>query len=286
MIITNKLGLPEGLVKACSTEMHNAPGSLSATTLLKGVKEIILTERHWEELEEDASGRVWAVFGQAVHALMEHEGENDFTEEKLSWPMEGITITGRIDNYNMAARIISDYKTMSATKIFNNEFHDWEAQGLIYAWLLRNNGFKAEQCRFIGLIKDHSKRKARYESGYPNSPVFIFEFDVTDEKIAGIEAYITAVVRAYKNSRALTDDAVEPCSAKQRYEKIQYAVMREGRKRAAKLFDTEADALAYAAEGQYVEKRGGESNKCLYYCPCAKFCNFYKSLISEGGENG
>lgn len=283
MKITNKLCLPEGLVKACSTEMHNAEGSLSATTLLKGVKEIILTERHWAEIQEDVSSRIWAIFGQAVHALLEHEGQNEFTEEALSWNVEDVTITGRIDNYDMEKGVITDYKTMSVNKIFYKDFHDWETQGLIYAWLLRKNGFTAEQVRFIGLIKDYSNRKARYEKGYPESPVYVYAFNVTDEKINLIDAYITAIVRAYKYRLDLPDDAIEPCTPKQRFQKIQFAVMQEGKKRAVKLFDNEADAYAYATDGQYVEKRGGESMKCLFYCSCAAFCNFYKSL--EGGEN-
>ena len=44
MTLTNKKGLPHGFVAACSTEQHNKAWELSATTLLKGVKEIILTD--------------------------------------------------------------------------------------------------------------------------------------------------------------------------------------------------------------------------------------------------
>ena len=63
MTITNKLGLPEGFVRACETTAHNRPGHVSATTLLKGTKEIVLTQRHWDELEDDVADRVWAIWG-------------------------------------------------------------------------------------------------------------------------------------------------------------------------------------------------------------------------------
>ena len=46
MIIENKLELPDALVKAVSLEKHNGENEISATTLLKGVKEILLTDRH------------------------------------------------------------------------------------------------------------------------------------------------------------------------------------------------------------------------------------------------
>ena len=46
MIIENKLELPDALVKAMSPDRHNEEGCVSATTLLKGVKEILMTNRH------------------------------------------------------------------------------------------------------------------------------------------------------------------------------------------------------------------------------------------------
>ena len=53
MIITNKLNMPEAYVKAIQNSRHNADKCLSATTLLKGTKEIILTDRHFDEIEVD-----------------------------------------------------------------------------------------------------------------------------------------------------------------------------------------------------------------------------------------
>ena len=83
MKITNKYGLPEQLVGKVGTTPHNNPGNVSATTLLKGTKEIVLTKRHWESLEDDVSNRVWALFGTATHSLLEEDGETSFSEEFL-----------------------------------------------------------------------------------------------------------------------------------------------------------------------------------------------------------
>jgi len=197
MKITNKLNLPEGFVKAVSTEKHNAPGSLSATTLLRGIKETILTDRHWDELEDDAADRIWATWGTAVHALMEHEGVDEFTELSLQANVFDITVTGRIDNYNMATGTVCDYKTASIWKVKFADFTDWRRQGLIYAWLLSKNGFPVTKCRFIALLKDHSKSKARFDAGYPQSPVYIYEFDVTEKDLEDIEGYIYGRMTGY-----------------------------------------------------------------------------------------
>ena len=167
MQITNKLNLPYGLVKAVSPDPHNKPGEISATTLIQGMKQVILTQRHWEDLEDDVADRIWAVFGTAVHALLENEGEEDFCEIELKQKVSNITVTGRLDNYNMATGVICDYKNTSVFKIkagLQKEadgtlhgFPEWKQQGLIYAWLLQKNGLPATKCRFIALLKDHSK---------------------------------------------------------------------------------------------------------------------------------
>ena len=135
MQITNVLNLPHAIVEACTTERHNKKGSLSATTLLHGTKEILLTERHWEEITDDVSNRIWAVFGTAVHSILERETENTFVEVPVSCEINGITVTGRIDNFDMKTGTIEDYKTASIWKVQFKDFDDWKKQGMIYACL-------------------------------------------------------------------------------------------------------------------------------------------------------
>jgi len=280
MIITNKLNLPAGFVKAVSTEKHNAPGSLSATTLIQGVKQIILTDRHWDVLTDDVSDRIWAIFGSAVHSLMESEGENNFTEQEMPYQVGGITVTGKIDNYDMKHGLIDDYKTASVNKVKFRNFDDWYLQGMIYAWLLWKNGFKAKRCRFITLLKDHSKTDALRDSQYPKDPVYIYAFPVTPQGLFKIGIYIKDKVEEFKRCSALDDDAIPPCAPDERWEHPpKYAVMKSGVKRAVRLFDIqeEADQLAVSkGNGHYVEVRKGESVRCRSYCLCRRFCNFYR----------
>jgi hypothetical protein len=278
MTITNKLNLPAGLVKAVSTERHNAEGCISATTLLQGIKQIILTERHWDELEEDVSDRIWAVFGTAVHALLESEGENDFTEQEMQYKVGNITVTGRIDTYDMKNGIVYDYKNTSVHKVKFGDFSEWYLQGMIYAWLLTRNSFPVKQCRFVALLKDHSKTDARRDYQYPKNPVYLYEFPVTPEYLFKIGAFIRMKVTAYEHNNNLADDDIPPCLPEERWDRpTKYAVKKEGRKTAVRLFDDEDAANELAAElgkGHYVEHRPGESVKCQSFCLCNKFCNY------------
>jgi hypothetical protein len=287
MKVTNRLGLPLAFVRAVSTERHNAPGCFSATTLNKGAKEIVLTDRHYDEITVDASEQIWAVWGTAVHALLESEKDDNFHEERFKVAVGNSWVTGQVDSYDMEHGIINDWKTASVWKVQFADFADWRAQGLTYAWLLTKSGLEVKKCRFVALLKDHSKTKAKHDASYPQSPVFVYEFDVTAEDLAATEARIISKVTEIENAYKLGDDDIEPCTLEERWaDGEKYAVMKNGRKTAVKLFDNQQDAEAYAGElgnSHYVEHRPAVSRKCEDYCSCCDFCNFYKSM--HKGEN-
>ena len=282
MIVSNRLNLPAAFVNAVSTTRHNEAGCFSATTLNKGAKEIILTDRHFDEITVDAADSVWAVWGTAVHALLESQPDNNFHEESFKVPVSNSFVTGQVDSYDMENGVINDWKTASVWKVQFNDFKDWRAQGLTYAWLLQQSGLEVKKCRFVALLKDHSKTKAKTDSSYPQSPVFIYEFDVTAADMEETAARILAKVQEIESAYKLDDDAIEPCSAEERWADGQkWAVMKNGRKTAIKLFDNSADADAMAGEmgnAYYVEHRPAISRKCGDYCNCKDFCNFYKSM--------
>ena len=282
MKVTNKMNIPAAFVNAVSTTRHNAAGCFSATTLNKGAKEIILSDRHFEEIEVDAADQVWAVWGTAVHALLESQPDNNFHEEYFKVPVSESYVTGQVDSYDMENATIYDWKTASVWKVQYADFDDWRRQGMTYAWLLQQSGLEVKKCRFVALLKDHSKTKAKNDSSYPQSPVFIYEFDVTPEDMAETRDRILNKVLEIESAYELDDDAIEPCSAEERWaDGEKWAVMKNGRKTAIKLFDNEADADAMAGEmgnAYYVEHRPAISRKCGEYCLCKDFCSFYKSM--------
>ena len=286
MKVTNRLHLPEAFVNAVSVERHNKPGQYSATTLNKGVKEIILQERHWEEFTVDAADNVWAVFGTAVHAVLEKHNDGNFHEERFDVAVGNSRVTGVVDSYDMERGTIADWKTASVYKVMKGDFADWHRQGMTYAWLLNQSGLDVRRCRFIALLKDHSKGKAKFDAGYPQSPVFVYEFEVTPEDLERAEARIRAKVAEIEAAEKMADDDIAPCTAEERWcDGDKYAVMKNGRKTAVRVFDTLADAENCAGElgnSHYVEHRPAASRKCADYCLCKDFCDFHKA--QEGAE--
>ena len=285
MQVTNRLHLPEAFVKAVSLERHNKAGCYSATTLNKGTKEIILQERHWDEFTTDAADNVWAVWGTAVHALFETINDDNFHEEKFDVAVGNSRVTGVVDSYDMTHAIINDWKTASVYKVMKQDFSDWYKQGMTYAWLLKQSGLDVRHCRFIALLKDHSKSKAKTDAGYPQSPVFTYEFDVTPEELQQTGERIRAKIAEIEAAEKMGDDEIAPCSAEERWaDGDKWAVMKNGRKTAVRVFDSEIDAEACAGalgNSHYVEHRPAVSRKCGDYCLCKDFCNYWKSQKGE-----
>jgi hypothetical protein len=283
------MGLPEALVKAVSIKRHNEPGQLSATTLINGTKQIFLMDRHWDEIEEDVADHFYALYGSTAHKMLEDEGRDEFTEESVAYDVDGITVTGRIDNYNMREEMITDYKTASIWKVRYRNFDDWYRQGMIYAWLLIKNGFEVRKCQFIAILKDHSKRDAKRDSSYPQKPVYFYEFDVTEEGLAEIQTFIEEKITLYKLYRDMADNDIPPCTSDERWEKpTKYAVMKEGRKSAVRVLDTQEEAEKLAADlgkNHSVQIRSGESIRCAEYCSCNGFCNFFRDIAEEQDVN-
>ena len=281
MKVTNVLGLPQAFVDAVSVERHNEKGCFSATTLLKGTTSTILTDRHFDEIEVDVADCVWQIWGTAVHKIFEDSGIDGLKEERFEVPVSHSKVTGRVDSYDQNTKTIHDFKTASVWKVQFEDFEDWRKQGLIYAWLMKKNGFEVSKCEFIALLKDHSKSKAKTDSNYPQLPTYKYCFDVTEENLAEIEKFIFAKVEDLEKAEKLDDESLEPCSKEERWQgEDKFAVMKEGRKTAIKLFENkdEAEKNMEALGGTYIEERIAEPKKCNDYCICKDFCPFYKGL--------
>lgn len=294
MTTTNNAGLPEAFVNFVSNVRHNRAGSLSATTLLKGDKEIVLYDRHFDELEQDAADLVWASFGTAFHAIMEKQDSEAFKEEAFEVEVEGWKVTGRVDFYDMKNEILGDYKTASVWKVIYGDFADWKAQGLTYAWLMKQHGLEVKRCEFTAFLKDHSKTDAKRKEGYPPKPVYKYAFDVTEADLEATEKRIKEKIRSVTEAYKLGDDDIAPCSEEERWATAtKYAVMKEGRKTALKVCDDKESAELFMKSqakenieqsGLYVQERPGESKKCADYCPCCEFCNFYNEHVKMPEE--
>lgn len=287
MIITNKLGLPQAFVEMTKQEYKCEANEYRVTSLLKGVRETILERRHGAEIERDVSEMIWLLFGKAVHSILEQQQEMDceLKETRVKVQIGNYTLSGQFDLYNAETRTITDYKTCSVWKVIFGAYEDWRKQLLIYAYMMHHTGFPVEHGEIVALMKDHSKTKADNKADYPEFPVKRIRFDFTDKDFSEIEQWLIDKFIEIQKAEQLPDDELPLCTPEERFNSgDKYAVMKKGRKTALRVLESREEAESWMADngGDFIEIRQGEDKKCIDYCSCFNFCNYYREKVKNG----
>ncbi len=281
MTLTNRHSLPAALVSAVTWKWYQKEGHISATSLLKSPRQRWLQERHHADVTEDASDRIWALLGSAVHAILERQRvDNTLVEERLWGVIDGWTVTGQADVLD-ASMMLSDYKVTSVYSFLLGDKMEWEQQLNIYAWLYRHSGFAVERAQIVAILRDWRARDANRDTAYPPCPVMVKPITVwtIDEQ----RAFIEARVAAHKSTEHVADDELPWCSDEERWANpAQYALMKRGRNRAVRLYASRADAesaLARTADRHEfrIDERPAESRRCENYCTAAPWCNQWQN---------
>lgn len=286
MIITNKYGLPQAFVEMAQRDYTYAPNEYRVTSLLKGIRETILERRHDAEIERDVSDMIWMLFGTAVHSILERQQERDeeIKETRVKIPIGNYVLSGQFDLYNAETRTITDYKTASVWKVLFGDYKDWHRQTLIYAYMMRSIGFPANKAEIVAMLKDHSKRDAKYKADYPQLPVKKVCFDFTGKDFDEIEKWLIDKFMEIQRAEQLPDDELPLCTPEERFNSgDKYAVMKKGRKTALRVLDSHEEAEKWMADngGDFIETRPGEDKKCLDYCAACEFCNYYREKVKQ-----
>lgn len=290
MIITNEKHLPEPMFNFVKNDMQ-APKAdvIRVTDLNKGIREIVLHKRHYKELKQDVADMIWLLFGTAFHSVVDNAEEKSYQikETRLEEKIGNLILSGKFDLYDAKRKLVIDYKTCSVWKFMFKDFSDWERQTSIYCWLLRKAGFEVEGAEIIALMKDHSKSKARNESGYPNLPTETIHFDYDDQKHKETEAFIYLKMTEIESALQLPDNELPLCTKEERWHSgDQYAVMKGKNKRALRVLNSQEEAEQWMIDneskgGTSIEFRKGLSRKCIDYCPVCEFCEYYKNEVEE-----
>ena len=287
MRLTNNLSLPQPFVDALSRNYEYKDKRYSVTSMLKGYKEIILTRRHFNEMEEDVADSIWLLFGTAVHKVLEDakEADDELKETKIYYEFpNGYTLSGQQDLFSESLKRITDYKTGSVWKVIYDDWDDYKKQCLYYALLFKKIGFEVDNAEIVMVLKDWSKTQAKIKSDYPQYPVFIKHFDFTDKDFIEAEEEIINKFNELDKMQNLADDAIPACSKEERWAlEDKYALMKKGSKKALKLCSSEEEAneLLSQGKGDYIEFRPGEDKKCNEYCSCAKWCNYWREKYGQ-----
>lgn len=267
MKITNQFNLPDSIVNAITFNMR-PPSSdrISVTDLISPPKIRRLKIEHYNELTEDASDRLWALLGKAVHYVLETGAQKESeTETRLEAEMDGMRIVGISDMLHGTE--LSDYKITSVFSFLLGVKKEWENQLNVYAWLWRQRGKPIDSLKIYAILRDWQQSKALVDANYPR--IAFHAVCVPLWPIDGQERYIRARLEAHKALNPL-------CSDEERwYRGEKWAVYKKGNKTAFKLFDNkeQAEALIKTDEKKYeLQYRNGKYQRCESYCQVSEFC--------------
>jgi hypothetical protein len=281
-LITNKENLPKFLVQSIEYwgKSHDSQADYSATELLDPPRIVALRRKFRDQIEEDASDRIWSLLGSATHkvvesAIEEDGGETLVSEHRMFAELDGVTISGQADVYDRETKTIYDLKTASVWEIINGVRIEREQQLNIYGWLGRQENWEVEHVAAVFILRDWSKTKALNEQNYPASQVVEYKIRMwTDERV---EEFLRSRIQMHEQAK----EQLPFCTQEDKWTRpTKFAVMGNGRKSAFRLLDSMQDAQAWMRsnkKGNTVVERPGEDVRCESYCSVQPFCSQYKA---------
>lgn len=284
MKITNKLMLPDMLVRAVQKEYTYRDKRYSITSLLETDRALMLKRRYNDIIEQDVSECIWMLFGTVTHYALEtgiETKENEYVEEHLEHTFtNGYTLSGIIDH---VYDYVDDYKTTSVwTVIYGSNNEHWKKQLQMGAYLhYKKHGKWINKGRIIAILKDWNRKDSQFKDDYPKLPVEVINFDLGRPE--EIEKWILNRFDEIIRLEKMLDSELPMCTLEERFNKgDKYAVKKKANKTATKIHDTLSEAREHLLnlENKYpgiyeIEERKGEDTKCLNYCSCNKQCPYY-----------
>jgi len=288
MILTNKHNLPQTFVNVIERPTYSkGKAHLSATELINSPQIVTLKRQHWDNISVDASEMVWALFGSAVHGILEHgKDKNHIVEERIHLVHDGWNLSGAIDLQEIdedGGIHIKDYKVTGAWSV-RNEKQDWHDQLNIYAWMVEKAKKKTvKSLQIIAIVRDWAGREAAIKPDYPQAP--IVAIDIPLWSMADREAFVEKRIHQHAEAYFESDTGGElpPCTPEEMWEKpTMYAVKKEGGVRAKSVHTVRADAeAALPPKGYFIEVREGERTRCEKFCQVSEFCKQHQAYLLE-----
>jgi len=300
MKITNNFGMPQPFVDfAINDKYSKGKADISVTTLIDSHKIRLMKEKHDHQIEVDAVDMVWALFGTAVHSVLENskQSEDSITEERLYSTVSGWVLSGAVDRQEIKDDNITivDYKVTSVWSVIYGK-PEWENQLNCYAYLVNDkhafNKSKVTNLKICAILRDWNRRDAERKEDYPKAPIVFVDIPLWDHEKAS--KYIISRMALHQEAQILADvhGDLGLCSAEEMWKKNDtWAVKKKGQKRALRVLDSEEEAIKYIewhneTDKAYTKKtdleiefRGGEYTRCGNYCSVAEFCQQYKERL-------
>lgn len=306
MKITNKYNLPLLLqvwALIDNYDYNDDPWTISASTLLKSTKQIILGSRlkdtdrvidfadfipsRMGTAVHDSIERAWEKREQVLNLLNIKEKDLDIDIERRSNKKLGKwTITGKYDGVNNGR--VFDHKTTSVYAwIFKSNDVEYTRQLSIYRWL--NPDIITDDIGTINFIfTDWQKSRAKIDKNYPKLRLMSKDYKLLS--LADTEEFIRVRTDALEKYWNLPEIEIPDCTDEELWRTktiYKYYSNPAKRERSTRNFDNYSDAelfrISKGSVGVVVPVKG-EAKRCIY-CPAFPICEQRRRYFDDDGVN-
>lgn len=302
-----------------SYDYDDTPNTISATTLLKPLRQVILGSRvPTEDSSVDLIGMVSNRMGSAIHDGIENAWKKNHLkamealgipkrvrESVVINPAPGMDLTDLIPVYleNRASRKcgkwtvtgkpdfigdgrVEDYKTTSVwSAILGSKDTDYILQGSIYRWL-QPTIITKDEIAIQWIFTDWSSFSARQDPKYPQNRHMQRIFPLMS--LTETDSFIRRKIELIEQYMDAPEEEIPLCSDDDLWRsepKFKYYKNPEKTARSTKNYDTKHDAmLHYITDGSVglVKEVPGQVKACKY-CPGYSLCS-QKDMLIEAGD--
>lgn len=188
MNYTNKHSLPDVLVRALTNDPYDkGTADFTVTELLKPSRQRALQKQYANELEEDVSDRLWSLYGQIGHSLLERAGsKNEITEKRYYGKFGGFSVSAQVDSLSVTDGVLTDWKFTTSYKFIAGkpkpEEYIWQLN--MQRQILKQNNIDVDGLQIVGMLRDWQIRKAQEDKKFPQTSICIMPIDVlSDEEV-------------------------------------------------------------------------------------------------------
>jgi hypothetical protein len=313
MKFTNNSNIPLALAVWAVDDDYdfvNDPKYFSVTSLLKPVRQIVLTRRlDMDSVSMDLENLLSIAMGKSIHTAIEKAWKENHQKnmEILGYPKEfidkikvnpkevkegdvpcyieqrnirefnGYKIGGKFDS--ILDGMLNDYKSTTTYKwTTGSSDEDYRLQGSLYRWLNQDK-VKEDFIRINFVFTDWSKLSAMKDKNYPQCRVAFKDYPLLS--IQETEQFLQNKLDQIKQYKDAPDSEIPECTDEELWRtptKYKYYA-NEDSTRATKNFDSLAEANKFKAEkGKGIIRIvPGEARRCNY-CSAATICEQYRRI--------
>lgn len=304
MKLTNRNNLSQAIYDAVANDDYTrGPATISITELLSPPRMRALKKKHYAELTEDVSDRIYSLLGKLMHKLLEQANRVAIAERRYYLDLDGEVISGGLDAlYDDSRSLIQDYKLMSWYEVRDGLKEEKVQQLNCYAYLVKYGYYyekadvnfttklvdpiDARYLQVVSFLRDWRKSQAGRD-GMPDEQVVVSNVDRwTDEQQL---SFLRERLALHKKAEL----ELPECTQAERWASPDRwaAMSKPGAARSLKNHDLKEDAEQHVARVRgsgehpkaFVEPRPGTSVRCESYCAVKEFCSQYRKLTNNGG---